>query len=147
MTNPDDRSNIGHDLSLASRRWRARVDQRLAPFGLTQAKWVPLRHLWREGGSLPQYRLAERAGLEGPSLVRVLDELERRGLIKRCDSDADRRSKIVRLTEKAEPLLEEIAARMDALRGEALEGVSNEDVVVLNGVLARILRNLEKSDL
>jgi len=147
MTKPDDRSNIGHDLSLASRRWRARVDQRLAPFGLTQAKWVPLRHLWRAGGSLPQYRLAEHAGLEGPSLVRVLDELERRGLIKRCDSDADRRSKIVRLTEKAEPLLKEIAVRMDALREEVLEGVSDEDVVMLNGILSRITQNLEKSDL
>jgi MarR family transcriptional regulator for hemolysin len=147
MTSPDDRSNIGHDLALSSRRWRARVDQRLAPFGLTQAKWVPLRHLWRAGGSLPQYRLAEHANIEGPSLVRVLDELERRGLIKRCDSDADRRSKIVHLTDKAAPLLDEIAVRLDQLREEVLDGVPDEDVVILNRVLARILFNLEKSDL
>jgi len=147
MTSPDDRSNIGHDLALSSRRWRARVDQRLAPFGLTQAKWVPLRHLWRAGGSLPQYRLAEHANIEGPSLVRVLDELDRRGLIKRCDSDADRRSKIVHLTDKAAPLLDEIAVRLDQLREEVLDGVPDEDVVILNRVLARILFNLEKSDL
>jgi len=146
MTARDDRNNLGYELGLASRRWRARVDQRLAPFGLTQAKWVPLRHLWRAGGGLPQHRLAEHASIEGPTLVRVLDELERRGLIKRCDSDADRRSKIVHLTDKAAPLLDEIAVRLDELRDEVLEGVPDEDVALLHRVLARIMQNLEKAD-
>ena len=107
---------------------------------------MPLRHLWRAGGSLPQYRLAEHTSVEGPSLVRVLDELERRGLIKRCDSDADRRSKIVHLTEKAEAMLNEIAVCLEQLRDEVLDGVPDEDVAAFRRVLARIRHNLEKPD-
>jgi MarR family transcriptional regulator for hemolysin len=91
--------------------------------------------------------LAEQANVEGPSLVRVLDELERHGLIKRCDSDADRRSKIVRLTDKAEAMVNEIAVCLEQLRDEVLEGVPDTDIAAFRRVLARIRHNIQKVEL
>jgi MarR family transcriptional regulator for hemolysin len=144
MSGSGDRSSLGYELGYAARRWRARADQRLARFGLSHAKWAPLRHLSRTGGSLPQYQLAEQVNVEGPSLVRVLDELERHGLIKRCDSDADRRSKIVRLTDKAGAMVNEIGVCLEQLRDEVLDGVPDKDIATFRRVLARIMQNLQK---
>jgi len=147
MSDRDDRSGLGYELAYTARRWRARADQRLARFGLSHAKWAPLRHLSRSGGSVPQYQLAEQVNVEGPSLVRVLDELERHGLIKRCDSDSDRRSKIVRLTDKAEAMVNEIAVCLEQLRDEVLEGVPDTDIAAFRRVLARIRHNIQKVEL
>jgi MarR family transcriptional regulator for hemolysin len=142
MISPDDYSNIGLNLAITARQWRARVDERLTSLGLTQAKWVPLRYLSRAGGSLPQRKLVELTGIEGPSLVRILDELERLGLIERRDGDADRRTKTVHLTDKAEPIIGEIGSRADRLRTEILDGISDKDITVFRKVLARISHNL-----
>jgi len=142
MISLDDYSNIGLNLAITARQWRARVDERLTSLGLTQAKWVPLRYLSRAGGSLPQRKLVELTGIEGPSLVRILDELERLGLIERRDGDADRRTKTVHLTDKAEPIIGEIGSRADRLRTEILDGISDKDITVFRKVLARISHNL-----
>ncbi len=65
-----------------SRRWRRRVDQALANQGFTQATGLPLLILSREG-QIRQGALVEELGLEGPSLVRVIDMLEADGLLRR----------------------------------------------------------------
>ena len=142
MNSKDDRSNIGVELGITIRRWRARMDERLAPMGLTQAKWVPLRYLLHAGGSLPQGKLADQVGIEGPSLVRILDELERLGLIERKSCSSDRRTKTVCLTERVKPLIDEMARKADQLRNEIFDGISDKDVAVFRKVLARISHNL-----
>lgn len=134
---------VGSTMALAARQWRARADERLAPLGLTQAKWVPLRYLAFAGGSLPQRRLVELTGIEGPSLVRLLDDLERMGLVERRCVLRDRRTKTVHLTEKATPLIEEIGLLAEALRAELLDGIPDEDLTVFARVLGRISHRLE----
>ena len=91
-TNTNSLTSIGLNIGYIARRWRARVDERLVGLGLTMSKWLPLRWLAVSGGSLPQRRLVELTGVEGPSLVRVLDDLERQGFIERRDCEADRRA-------------------------------------------------------
>ena len=139
---PDDRNGIAFELSLTARRWRACVDARLAPLGLTQAKWIPLHYLARAGGSLPQRKLLERTGIEGPSLVRILDELERLGFIERRGGDADRRTKTVHLTRKAEPVIARIAEQADGVREEILDGISDRDLAAFRRILGRIAHNI-----
>lgn len=138
-----ERERIGLDLGRLARLWRARLDERLAPLGLTQAKWVILLHLDRCGGHLPQRELVIRVGVEGPTLVRVLDGLERRGLIERRDCPTDRRSKIVTLTPAAAPLIAQIAAIAGALREEALAGLDDDALSACHAALRRMAANLE----
>lgn len=144
MIDSSDRSSIGIELAITARQWRARVDERLAFLGLTQAKWVPLRYLSRAGGCLPQRKLVEQTGIEGPSLVRTLDDLERLGLVERRDGDADRRTKTVHLTDKVEPIIGEITRRADSLREEILDGISDQDIALFRKVLGQISHNLGK---
>lgn len=70
----------------------------LVEHNLSDATAAPLITLLRLGDRIPQGVLAERVGVEGPTLVRVLDGLENEGLICRVPDDSDRRIKLVQLT-------------------------------------------------
>lgn len=142
MAPPRAREQFGFDLARLARLWRARLDERLAPLGLTQAKWTILLHLSKAGGRLPQRELVERVGVEGPTLVRVLDGLERLGLLERQDSPTDRRSKIVQLTPAATPLIDEIAAIAARLRAEVMSGLDDAEVERCQALIVRMTRNM-----
>lgn len=133
--------NIGFQLSRLPRLWRAIIDERLAPLGLTQTRWVTLYHLWRLGDGQPQCDLARAIGVEAPSLVRTLDQLSRQGLVERRPCDHDRRTKRVFLTPAAAPLLQRIDAVVREARGEMLGGLSELDVKTLAELLTRIENN------
>ncbi len=136
------RERIGITLGRAARLMRTRLDERLAPLGLTQAKWLILLYLSRDGGRKPQKELAEIVGVEGPTVVRVLDGLERLGLIERRDQPADRRSKDVCLTPRASELVAEIRRITDAFRQDMWAGLSDEDMAVCGRVLETVIANL-----
>lgn len=137
--------NIGSNLSRTGRLMRIRLDERLLPLGLTQAKWLILLYLSRNGGVMPQKDIADCVGVEGPTVVRVLDALERMGFIERREQPADRRAKDVRLTPQASTVLEEIAKVTERFRQEMWAGVSDEDLAAYERVIAILQRNLNAS--
>jgi MarR family transcriptional regulator for hemolysin len=133
-------------VAIISRRWRARLDERLRHTGMTQARWHSLIELSKAREGLTQRELAERVGVEGPTLVRQLDDLERQGLVERCPVEGDRRVKNVRLTAKAEPLIGEMMGVADALREELLQDVSDEEVALVVDVFRRVSARLDGND-
>lgn len=132
------------ELGKVARRWRTRLDARLRTVGLTQARWVALLELSRADG-LNQRDLADTLGIEGPTLVRLLDGLESQGLIERRSCPDDRRAKRVHLTAAADPLLLEIRTIADSTRRELLAGIARGDLYVARRVLAQIAERLEQT--
>ncbi|WP_418319770.1 transcriptional regulator SlyA [Piscinibacter sakaiensis] len=138
------REQFGAALGRAGRGWRAELDARLVPFGLTQARWLTLYHLARGGGNgLPQTALAEGVGVQGPTLVRTLDRLESDGLVERRDSLDDRRAKSIHVTAAAAPVLKRIQSVADQVRTDLLAGVSNAEIAVCLRVFERIGANIQ----
>src|SRR6478609_4436728 len=73
-----------------ARAWRQKLDQRLKPMGLSQAKWRTLMHLSLAGNALTQAEIATRLGVEEPSMLNLLHRLEKEGWITRNSSPNDR---------------------------------------------------------
>jgi len=97
-----DRSNLLFHLTRLTRRWRQVLDSEFQSAGLTDATWRPLLHLHLLGDGVRQKDLAASVGIEGPSLVRLIDTLVMKGLIQRSEDVNDRRVKLLCLTpEKA----------------------------------------------
>ena len=136
------REHVGITISRTARTWRTKLDERLSPLGLTQARWLVLMHLSRMGGESLQKELAFIVGVEGPTLVRVLDGLERLGLVQRLGVEGDKRARLIRLTPKADSVISDIMRIGIKLRGEALAGISDEDIESFFRVLEAILANL-----
>lgn len=120
--------------------WRTKLDQRLRPLGLSQAKWRTLLHLAKGGEGMPQGELAKRVGVEGPTLVRLLDRMTADGWIERRDSPVDRRAKTVHLTDKARTTARQMQAIAQTLRHELLAELPREQLLVCLEVLERIKR-------
>ncbi|TAK82277.1 MAG: MarR family transcriptional regulator [Betaproteobacteria bacterium] len=131
-------------LSRISRGWRARLDERLRDTGLTQARWTTLLHLARGAEGMTQRELARRLGVEGATIGRLLDGLEKQALIERRDVSGDRRAYHIHLTAAAQPVLKEINSIAASLRRELLAGISADDLTTCTAVLRDIGERLEK---
>jgi MarR family transcriptional regulator, transcriptional regulator for hemolysin len=135
-------STLGSDLARLVRVWRALIDQRLKPLELTQTHWVTLYNINRLPPDQSQIQLAKAIGIEQPSLVRTLDQLEEKGLITRHTCANDRRAKRIKLTEEAAPIIKEVNDVITITRGEILSGVSPEEVTLLTNLIERLEQNI-----
>lgn len=118
--NADPRRLLGMRLVGLGRRWRKTLDTRLAAEGLSDAVWTPLVHLHRLGDGISQTELAAAVGLDGSSLVRLLDMLVAQGLIERQAHASDRRIKLVHLTAAGRRTVAGIRKRLTSIEDELL---------------------------
>ena len=108
-----------------------------ARYELTEQQWRILRVLW-EAEPLSASEVAKRTCLPSPSLVGILDRLEKKELISRIRSTSDRRIVHVTLTGQGRALGEEIAPQVAAIHDGLKARVSPEEWQVLSGLLQTI---------
>ena len=138
------RSDFGFRMSRVVRRLRQAIDAELRAFGLTEATWRPLVYVGRLGEGVRQKELAAALGLEGPSLVRLLDTLERRGLIERREDGADRRARGIFLTPAGRELQERLAKISSAVQLRLLADIDAADLDACDRVFDAIERALDE---
>jgi MarR family transcriptional regulator, transcriptional regulator for hemolysin len=131
-------------IARAGRQWRRAVDRHLQPFGLTEATWLPLIHLARAPVPMRQKDLAASLVLDGSSVVRLLDALETAGLIERREECADRRAKIITVTNRGLSIIDRVEAASREVRSATLVGLSDDEIEIATRVLELVCRNLAK---
>jgi homoprotocatechuate degradation regulator HpaR len=93
-------------------------------FGLTEQQWRVLRVLWEnDGGSVNALTAATL--ISAPSLVGIIDRLERDGLVKRRRSDSDRRMVHIYVSAKGLALEQAVEPRVSeayALLEQSIDG-------------------------
>lgn len=139
-----DRARLGFLMVTLVRQWRRLVEEQLAANGLTDATWTPLLHLRAWGDGVTQKELAERVGLDGSSLVRLLDILESRGWVERRADAADRRSKRIFLTESGNAEVSGIRATMLDAELAMLQDLSDAEVSAMLGGIHKIRARMEQ---
>jgi MarR family transcriptional regulator, transcriptional regulator for hemolysin len=132
----DARTRFAPLVANVAREWRRAVDARLQVYGLTEATWLPLLRIARSEAPMRQNELAASLSLDGSSVVRLLDALEKCGLVERCEDPADRRAKSLVLTPRGRRTVDQVERVSQDIRDLVLSEVSSED-------LARTLRLLE----
>jgi MarR family transcriptional regulator for hemolysin len=141
-----DWETIGPLLHGTARAWRLKLDDRLKPMGLSQAKWRTLLHLSIASDALTQAEIAARLGVEEPSVVTLLHRLEREGWVTRQSSPRDRRCKIVHLGQRAQRVITPIKTAADELRHELLADIPASELRTCIKVLTRICEKAERRD-
>jgi MarR family transcriptional regulator for hemolysin len=144
---PGDTTEIfGQLLHGTARAWRQKLDERLKPMGLSQAKWRTLMHLSIAGDALTQAEIAARLGVEEPSMVTLLHRLEREDWITRTNSALDRRCKMVLLGRRAERVIGQINSTAETLRHELMADIPISELQTCMKVLASIRDRADKDD-
>jgi MarR family transcriptional regulator for hemolysin len=141
---PRNHNELGLVLFGTARAWRTKLDQRLRPLGLSQGKWRTLIHLSQGGNNLTQKEIAERMGIEEPTLAGLLNRLQDDGWIQRRESRNDRRCKTIHLQRGSKPVLEKIFNTAHDLRAELIEDISERDLRTCIKVLSKIRDKAER---
>ena len=126
-------------LQRAARMWRKVANEELSKLNLSEATTTPLWLIYTLGEGLRQRALADHLGLEGQSLVRLLDQLEEAELVVRRDDPTDRRAKALYLTDAGRKLAEQAEVVVKGIRRRLLEGVSPDQLAIVDRVLEQVI--------
>jgi len=129
-------------LHRAAHGWRIALDRRLRPLGYSRSRWMALLHVSREDG-ITHRELAERLGIEAATLVRLIDRMEKEGLLQRRASETDRRVKHLHLSAAGRKEMDRIWACASDLRKEILAGLSKAKIKTTLDVLQKVRSKLE----
>lgn len=129
-------------LSMVNRKLRAVFDARVKERGLTLPRARALFALTRKDG-LNQRELADELDIETPTIVRLLDGMEKQGFIERRVEVSDRRAKQIHMTELGRTIADEILKLADEIRADVLRGVDPGEVAAVLKVVRTIADNVQ----
>ncbi len=127
---------------VAARHWRKICQTTLVNVGISEACAVPLLMIGRLGEGVRQVTVAQAAGMESPSLVRLLDQLCQAGYVCRTEDAHDRRAKCLSLTDSGRELVQAVEVELVRLRREVLEGIDPADLETA----LRVIRAFETAE-
>lgn len=143
MLEYDFEASLGYWICVSGHLFQRAMNERLEPQGITFRQCQVLGRLACDG-ELSQVELAELMNIEPPTLVTVLDRMERDGLIERVACDDDRRRKLIRPLPRSKPVWKKIVACAQQVRTEASQGLSAADLAELKRLLGVVRANLER---
>ncbi len=123
-----------------ARRLQKKFNQ--AEISLTIEQWSVLYHLWKADG-ISQQDLCKASFRDRPSITRLVDNLEKAGLVKRVADKEDRRKNMIHLTEKAKKMEGLCYQLAEETVEEAVKGVSYQQLETAKQVLKLVYENLK----
>lgn len=108
--------------------------------GVTMQQFNVLRILYvrDDGAGLSCHQIGERLLNRVPDITRLLDRLEKAGLVERLRSKADRRVVLTRLTAEGRALVERIHEPLIAEHERQMAHMTPEELEQLRGLLERV---------
>lgn len=135
---------VAQKLIAVAQIWRREIARALADEGVSDAMVLPLVHLQRDGDGIRQGILAEQVGVDNTSIVRVLDGLEKGGLIQRSEDPSDRRAKLIHLTTEGRALASHAEKTLARIRAEFLADCAREEILGMSRTLDRMLETMRR---
>ena len=131
-------------LKTSAKAWEKAADIELSErFGLTGAKWKIITILSIKEG-ITQKHIADMAFVEAPTLVPVIDQMEKEGYVTRQSDPNDRRNNLIFMTKKSKDIVDPIIDCILKIRNMGLDKISKKDMEAAKKVLAQIIINTEK---
>jgi DNA-binding MarR family transcriptional regulator len=132
---------LSRQVVMTAKTIKALFEEALAQEGATLATWVVLNGVER-GRWASQSGLAKELRIEGATVTRHLDRLEREGLVTRSRDPEDRRQISVELSPGGKALHRRLRAVARRLDDRVCEGLTDRDRSDLERVLERIRTNV-----
>ena len=144
MLQYDFEESVGCWVTMTAHELRRALDTELSKEKITFRQWEVLAWIALEGEP-SQVELAERIGIEAPTLAGILARMERDGWLERFACPIDRRRKRIRTTAKAETVWNRMVKCCHRVRERATRGFSSEELATLKQSCNRIRQNLNGS--
>ena len=131
-------------LKTSAKSWEKAADIELRErFGLAGAKWKILVVLSIKEG-ITQKHMADMAFVEAPTLVPIIDRMEKDGYLTRQSDPKDRRNNLIFMTKKSKDIVDPIIDCILEIRNMGLNRISKKDMEITKKVLGQIMSNTEE---
>ena len=138
----DDRGrSVAWMMRTVHRQYDVEAEKILARENISISHWYYLRVL-AERGEVNQLELSKRVGIASTTAVPALDNMEKRGLLRRTRDPKDRRKYFVGLTDEGGRLVKQLLPELTEMIASTLGGIPHEELQTFWGVLHRIEANL-----
>lgn len=127
----------------SARLWRLALDKRLKHLGIGQSGWMTIAMIAKSAQPMSQRALADLVGVEGPSMVSMLDRLERDGFVTRAPCPNDRRVKLAHLTDAGRTVYGEVRTVAEAFRRELLADIDEQALADAAALLETVRARIE----
>ena len=145
MTKYDFENSMGFVVNNTAKSFQRSFDIELRRnVGVTLNQWRVVGALVLKPG-LTQKEIADKLGIEGATLVPVIDKMEKGGLLKRKTDLTDRRANRIYLTTKADSLWESMTECALKIRKSSTRNISDADIQITLDTLRKISKNLTSS--
>lgn len=131
-------------LKTSAKAWEKAADIELHErFGLTSTKWKIIAVLSLKEG-ITQKHIADMLFVEAPTLVAVIDKMEKEEYVRRESDPSDRRNNLIFMTKKSKDIVDPIIDAILEIRNMGLDKISKKDMEAAKKVLGQIITNTEK---
>jgi len=125
---------VGFITSNAAKELSDEFNRRLGEMGSTRVQWIALYYIGMNEG-ITQKDLSDKMDLKESTVVRLIDRMEKEGVIERIKDDKDRRISKLYLTSHGKEKREKVLPIGESFSREAVEGISEEDLDIFKEVL------------
>ncbi|MEM7347414.1 MAG: MarR family transcriptional regulator [Chloroflexota bacterium] len=143
MKNVEIEEMMGYLVASVARVHRSLVQSELSKMDLHVGQEMFLLQLWKQDG-ITLSEMAEGLGVQQATVSRMLNRIEKAGLVTRRKDPADQRVSRVYLTETGHRLYEPITQMWRDLEVSMLDGFTVEERVLLRRFLLQLISNMMK---
>ncbi len=118
-------------------------ERKLAKAGVTRIQWFALYYIYNNK-ELTQKQLAKLLSSREPTVVRLLDRMEKEDLVTRVSKD--RRTNIIEITEKGTVLYQKGLRITEKYKEQALKNISEEEMDIFKQILEKLVENTTASE-
>jgi MarR family transcriptional regulator, transcriptional regulator for hemolysin len=138
----DFQNNIGYIINRTAKAYVKALDSQLREkVGVTAGQWKVLVMLVEKNG-LTQKEIANRLGLDGATLIPIIDKMEKDKLVVRKVDPSDRRNNRIYRTELANVQWDKMMECASNIKEISLKGIPDKNIKILKDVLEHIWQNL-----
>lgn len=111
--------------------------------GTTRVQWIVLYYLGKDE-SISQKELGEKMNIKESSVVRLIDRMERDGLVERIKNEVDKRVTNLNLTSKGKEYRLNLLPEGEKFQDLLSRGISDEEMKIFLDVLSKMVYNVEQ---
>jgi DNA-binding MarR family transcriptional regulator len=131
---------VGAFISRARRTIVEAIDRKLAPLDISHAQWIVVM-LLGDGAAFTAAELCKTLIYDPGAMTRLLDRLEKKGVLRRVRAKDDRRTARLELTAEGKRLYPRILEALVGVFNHLLHGFSKSDARQLEDLLKRMVAN------
>ncbi len=131
---------VGAYIGRARRTIVEAIDQELAPLDISHAQWIVVM-LLGDGAASTAAELCKILIYDPGAMTRLLDRLEKKGVLRRVRTADDRRTARLELTAEGAKLYPSILGALVQVFNRLLHGFTRTEVQQLEGLLKRMVAN------